>query len=47
MPNAKAMAPGSTNMHPQVEGGEPRRVSKGDLKYLIFRPDPELRIPLE
>jgi hypothetical protein len=26
MPNAKAMAPGSTNMHPQVEGGEPRRV---------------------
>lgn len=66
MPDAKPMAPGSTNLQSaRIDGGVSRRVSKGDvviipgrtphwwssqeadLKYLIFRPDPESKIPLK
>ena len=66
MPDAKPMAPGSTNLQsPRIEGGVSRKVAKGDvviipgrtphwfsgqdadLSYLIFRPDPEGKIPLK
>ena len=66
MPDAKPMAPGSTNLQSKhIQGGETRRVGPGDvviipgnvahqwidqdgtLKYLIFRPDPESKIPLK
>jgi mannose-6-phosphate isomerase-like protein (cupin superfamily) len=66
MPDAKPMAPGSTNLQSKrIQGGETRRVTAGDvviipghvphqwssqegtLKYLIFRPDPESKIPLK
>ena len=66
MPDAKPMAPGSTNLQSKaIKGGASRRVTAGDviiipghvphqwtsqdgtLRYLIFRPDPESKIPLK
>jgi mannose-6-phosphate isomerase-like protein (cupin superfamily) len=66
MPDAKPMAPGSSNLQSKkIVGGESRRMTVGDvviipgrvphqwssqdgtLRYLIFRPDPDSKIPLK